>query len=73
MAGCGARADGEGAGTARIYMLAYPGRGASEKAWKGCMSDPAWKKAYAESRKNGPLVRKVENRFLTAADYSPIQ
>lgn len=65
--------EGDGAGNTLIYMLAYPSREAREKAWKGFMSDPAWKKAYAESRKNGPLVRKVENRFLTAADYSPIQ
>ena len=56
-----------------IYILAYPDRAARNKAWKGFMSDPAWKKAFADSRKGGPLVKKVDSVFLKATNYSPIQ
>ncbi|HUF62931.1 MAG TPA: NIPSNAP family protein [Verrucomicrobiales bacterium] len=56
-----------------IYLLAYPSREAREKAWKGFMEDPVWKKAYEESHKDGPIVMKVESEFLQATDYSPLQ
>ncbi|GIT29193.1 MAG: hypothetical protein Ct9H300mP1_12390 [Planctomycetaceae bacterium] len=33
--------------------------------------DPEWKKAFAESRKNGPIVTKVVSQFLNPTGYSP--
>jgi hypothetical protein len=54
-----------------IYVVSYPSRTAREKSWKGFMADPKWKKVFAESRKDGPLVLKVESRFLNTTDYSP--
>lgn len=56
-----------------IYLLAYPSKEAREKAWEGFMNDPVWKAAFAASRTDGPLVKKVDSRFLKATDYSPIQ
>lgn len=56
-----------------VYLLAYPSKEAREKAWEGFMNDPAWKEAFAESRTDGPLVKKVDSQFLRATDYSPIQ
>jgi hypothetical protein len=54
-----------------VYFLAYPSREAREKAWKAFLADPDWKKAAAESEKDGRLVAKAEIKFLTPADYSP--
>ncbi len=55
-----------------IYVLAYPSREAREESWKAFMADPDWKKASAESEKDGKLVQKVESRFMKATDFSPI-
>ena len=55
-----------------VYFLSYPSKDAREKSWKEFIADPDWKKAYAESEKDGKLVAKVETRFLSATDYSPL-
>lgn len=54
-----------------IFLLSYPSREARETAWKAFMSDPEWLAVVKESEKNGPLVEKVENRFLVLTDFSP--
>lgn len=56
-----------------VYILAYESRDARDKAWKAFRDDPEWQKTYKESRKDGPIVKKVENKFLTPTDYSPIK
>ena len=56
-----------------IYILAYPNMEARQKAWQGFRDDPEWKAAFAASRANGPLVMKVESKFMTPTDYSPIR
>lgn len=55
-----------------VYILAYPSMEAREKAWAGFRDDPDWKKAFADSRKNGNIVKKVDSQFLKATDYSPL-
>lgn len=66
-------ADGDGAKNTLVYILAYPSRNARDAAWKGFRNDPAWKKAFGASRKNGPIVTKVVSEFLAPTDYSPIK
>jgi hypothetical protein len=56
-----------------VFILAYPSREARDKAWDGFMKDPEWQKAYKESHVDGPLVERVEQIFMRATDYSPIQ
>ena len=73
LVGYWAPAEGDEAENTLIYVLAYPDREAREAAWKGFLNDPEWKKAYEESHKDGPIVKKVENKFLTPTDYSPIK
>lgn len=55
-----------------IYILAYASREVREKSWEAFISDPEWQKVYQDSRKGGPIVEKVENRFMAPTDYSPI-
>ncbi len=56
-----------------VYILAYPSKEAREKSWKGFMNDPVWKKVWADSKKDGPVVTKVVSQFLKSTDYSPIR
>lgn len=65
--------DGEGAATTLVYLLAYPSAEARTKSWKAFIDDPVWKKVYADSHKNGKLVKKVESTMLAPTDYSAIQ
>ena len=54
-----------------VYWISAPSKEARDKSFKEFAADPDWKKAAAESEKNGKLVDKVESTFLTATDYSP--
>ncbi len=56
-----------------IYILAYPNKEARDTSWKAFQSDPDWVKAKADSEKNGVLVNKVDQVFMTPTDYSPIK
>lgn len=53
-----------------VYILAYPDRAARDASWKAFMADPDWKKAHADSEKDGKLVARIEQHFLNATDYS---
>ncbi len=59
--------------TTLVYLLAYPSKEAREASWKAFQDDPEWKTAKAESEKNGVLVSKVIQEFMTATDYSPVK
>jgi len=65
--------DGPEADNTLIYVLAYPDRAAREKAWQGFLADDEWKMVYEESHRDGPILAKVESKFMTATDYSPIK
>ena len=56
-----------------IYVLAYPSLEAREQSWKDFQSDPEWKKASAESEKDGKIVQKVDSVYMTPTDYSPMK
>ena len=61
-------------GNTLVYILAFPSRGAHDKAWKEFTDDLEWKAVKAETEKNGPLLAgKPESVFMTATDYSPIK
>lgn len=54
-----------------IYLLSYPDRAARDAAWEAFLNDAEWKKARADSEADGSLVAGIEERFLTATDFSP--
>jgi hypothetical protein len=63
----------DGKGGKLIYLLAFPSRDAAKQAWKEFSDDPEWKSVYAESHKNGVLVKKVESIYLDPTDYSELK
>ncbi len=58
-----------------VYVLAYPSREAREASWRAFFEDPEWKRVFEESHRvaGGPIVKRVENVFLTPTDYSSIR
>ena len=54
-----------------VFLLAYPSRAARDKSWEAFSNDPEWKKAAAESERDGKLVVKVDQLFMNPTDYSP--
>lgn len=65
--------EGDEAANTLVYILAHDSREAAKKSWAAFVADPAWKKAAAESRKNGRLVAGIENQWLKATDFSPLR
>ena len=64
---------GETAGRNLVFILAYPSKEAREKSWDAFQKDPEWVKAKADSEKEGPLVAKAVQTYMTPTDYSPIK
>ncbi len=56
-----------------IYIVVFPSVEAQKKAWQEFQADPEWKKAKAESEKDGVLVKHHESKNLQATDYSPMR
>ena len=57
---------------ARFFLLlAHKDRAARDASFKAFATDPDWVKVRDESEKDGKLVAKAEEMFLTATDYSP--
>lgn len=54
-----------------VFLLAYPDREARDASWQAFVEDEDWKKALAESEKDGKLVTKVDQSFLAPTSYSP--
>lgn len=55
-----------------VYFLSYPSKAAAEKSWKALFADEEVKKTFAETEKNGKLVKKVVSKYLTPTEYSPV-
>ena len=65
--------EGDEAENTLIYILAFPSKEARDKAFAGFRADPDWQAAYKASREDGPIVLKVESKFITPTDYSKIK
>jgi hypothetical protein len=58
---------------ALYYMLEWESMADRERKWNTFASDPAWLSARAETEKNGPLLERLENMFLTPTPYSKMK
>jgi hypothetical protein len=65
--------DKQGKGSKLIYLVAFPSREAAKKTWAEFSNDPAWRKVYEESHKNGVLVNKVDSVYMEPTDYSELK
>lgn len=55
-----------------FYIMAYKDRAARDESWRAFASDPEWRAVYEASQADGSLTSKIENYFLTPAEYSPL-
>lgn len=65
--------EGEGKDSTLVYMIAHESRESATASWAGFVADPDWRAAYAASREDGPLVDKIESKFLNPTAYSPLR
>ncbi|MEZ5939503.1 MAG: NIPSNAP family protein [Hyphomonadaceae bacterium] len=61
---------GQPADNRLFYLMGYKDRAARDDAWKAFAADPEWRKVFQESQADGSLTTKIENAFLTPAEYS---
>ena len=58
---------------ALYYLLEWQSLAEREQKWNAFAANPEWLAARAETEKNGPLVERVENMFLTPTAYSKLK
>ncbi len=56
-----------------LYILAYEGLADREKKWGAFLADQDRVARFAETEKNGPLVRRLTAQILRPTPYSPMQ
>jgi hypothetical protein len=56
-----------------IYILAYDSLADREQKWGAFVADPERAVRFAETEKNGPLVRRLTTQILRPTAYSPMQ
>ena len=56
-----------------VYIMAFEDEGTKDKAWATMREDQEWVDGFTASRKNGPLVCKVQSVLLQPTDFSPLQ
>jgi hypothetical protein len=56
-----------------IYMLSYESLADREKKWSAFAADSERLAAFAETEKNGPLVRRLTAQILRPTAYSPMK
>ncbi len=55
------------------YMLAFTDMAHRDQAWSSFRADSERVKAFAESERDGPLVRRIKNTIMRPTAYSPLQ
>ena len=56
-----------------IYMLSYDSLADREQKWSAFAADKERLAAFAETEKNGPLVRRLTAQILRPTGYSPMK
>jgi NIPSNAP protein len=56
-----------------IYMLAWESLADREKTWGAFVADKERLAKFAETEKNGPLLRRLTAHILRPTQYSPMQ
>ena len=56
-----------------VYLLSFDSKQGADSAWASFREDADWLEARRASEVDGPLTAKVESRFMTPTEYSPIR
>ena len=63
----------EGAENTLMYFISFPDTTARKQSWEAFGQDPAWKQAYENSVREGPLVDSITAQLLVATEFSPLK
>jgi hypothetical protein len=63
--------EGDAAKDTLYYIVAFPSAEVQKKAWAAFRDDPEWKKAKADSEREGVLVQEVKSINMKATNYPP--
>jgi len=55
---------------ALVYIVSFKDMDTRNESWKSFINDPEWISVFEESRKNGPIVREIEQVFLSPTIFS---
>ena len=66
-------AEGDTADNTLVYLIAHEDRDSAKASWRAFGADEEWRKAYADSKKDGALVKNIESQYLIPTDYSPLR
>jgi len=56
-----------------VYLIAHDSEEAAAASWSAFIQDPEWQEAYEASIANGEILAGIENKYMVATDYSPMQ
>ena len=56
-----------------VYMLVWESLEEQQRKWAQFQADPEWRKAWAESEKDGIIVGNVANTMLNPTKFSALQ
>ena len=65
--------DAEKAANTLIYVLKHNSREAADTSWAAFIADPEWTEVAEASNADGPILSSIENEYMIATDYSPLQ
>ena len=55
---------------ALVYIVSFKDMDTRDESWDSFINDPEWISVFEESRKNGPIVREIEQVFLSPTIFS---
>lgn len=55
---------------ALVYVVSFKDMDTRNESWESFINDPEWISVFEESRKNGPIVREIEQVFLSPTIFS---
>ena len=56
-----------------VYVIAHDSEEAAAASWRAFGQDPEWQAAAEASNANGQILAGIENKYMVATDYSPMQ
>jgi hypothetical protein len=65
--------DAIGTSNRLTYIVAFEDADHRDRAWAACLNDPGLREVFAESERDGPLIRLMTNTILRPIPGSPLQ
>lgn len=61
------------ADSALVYIVSFKDMISRNESWRNFIKDPEWKRVYNTSRNKGPIVKEIEQVFLSPTIFSNLK